>query len=138
MTTTNPKSEVKHDETPEQDRYEADRVIQASSPRRRRLTLPLFSLAHTPALNIEVTGQFRRASMPGLSKNDDGMVTLLPCIDLDTGEEGLLLSYTVVESAITRSADDYVGRSYSIVRGAIAPGKAYYAVEVYELLDGPA
>jgi len=84
---------------------------------------------------ILVTGPFRRASMPGLAKNEDGMVTILPCIDIDTGEEGLLLAYTVVESAITRSCDDYVGRRYEIVRGGKAPGKAYYDVDVYELCE---
>ncbi len=138
MTTSNPKVEDKQDEFIASALDAAAKSSQASSPRRRRLTLPLFSLAHKRELSIKVTGVFRRAAMPGLSKNDDGMVTLLPCIDIETGEEGLLLSYTVVESAITRSADDYIGRSYSIVRGTKAPGKAYYAVEVYELLDGPA
>mgnify|MGYP000255302535 CR=1 FL=1 len=100
-----------------------------------RLTLPLFSLAHTPEMEIEVRGKFRRASMPGLAKNDDGMVTLLPCIDLSSGEEGLLLAYTVVQSAIERSTDDYVGHQYKIVRGDKKPGKAYYDVEVFEVAE---
>jgi hypothetical protein len=107
------------------------------APKRRRLTLPLFSLAHKPTMHIVVTGKFREVAMPKLSRNEDGMVTILPCVDVETGEEGLLLAYTVVQSAIERSGDDYVGHRYTIERGAQAPGKDYYQVEVYEL-DAPA
>ncbi len=107
------------------------------APKRRRLTLPLFSLAHKPAMKIAVTGRFREVAMPKLSRNEDGMVTILPCIDTETGEEGLLLAYTVVQSAIERSATDYVGHVFEIVRGGKVEGKDYYSVEVYEL-DAPA
>lgn len=106
-------------------------------PKRRRLTLPLFSLAHKPHMCIEVTGKFRETAMPKLSRNEDGMVTILPCIDIDTGEEGLLLAYTVVQSAIERSSGDYVGRQYEIERGEKVAGKDYFAVEVYEI-EAPA
>ncbi len=107
----------------------------ASSPKRRRLTLPLFSLKHKPHLIIEVTAPFVSAHMPALSKNDDGTVSVLPCIDVETGEEGMLLAYTMVQSAIERSSPEYVGRTYEIERGEKVPGKDYYQVDVYELTE---
>ena len=105
----------------------------ASAPNRRRLTLPLFSLRHKPHLHIEVTGKFINAHMPALSKTEDGMVSVLPCIDRETGEEGMLLAYTMVQSAIERSSSDYVGHFFEIERGEKVPGKDYYQVDVFEL-----
>ena len=84
--------------------------------RRRRLTLPLFSLRHKPHMTIEVTGAFVDAHMPALTKSEDGMVAVLPCIDTETGEEGMLLAYTMVQSAIERSDPNYVGHFYEIER----------------------
>ena len=103
--------------------------------KRRRLTLPLFSLKHKPHMVIEVTANFVDAHMPALTKSEDGMVSVLPCIDTETGEEGMLLAYTMVQSAIERSAPDYVGRVYEIERGEKIPGKDYYQVDVYELTE---
>ncbi len=105
----------------------------ASAPKRRRLTLPLFSLRHKPHLYIEVTGPFVDAHMPALSKTEDGMVSVLPCIDTETGEEGMLLAYTMVQSAIERSSPNYVGHKFEIDRGEKVPGKDYYQVDVFEL-----
>ena len=106
-----------------------------TASKRRRLTLPLFSLKHKPHLYIEVTGRFVDAHMPALSKTEDGMVSVLPCIDRETGEEGMLLAYTMVQSAIERSSPDYVGHYFEIERGEKVPGKDYYQVDVFELLD---
>ena len=100
--------------------------------KRRRLTLPLFSLKHKPHMVIEVTANFEDAHMPALTKSEDGMVSVLPCIDTETGEEGMLLAYTMVQSAIERSAPDYVGRVYEIERGEKIPGKDYYQVRSEE------
>lgn len=110
-------------------------VISNPAPvrKRRRLTLPLFSLKHKPHMTIEATGPFVDAHMPALTKTDDGMVSVLPCIDTETGEEGMLLAYTMVQSAIERSAPNYVGHVFEIERGEKVPGKDYYQVDVFEI-----
>ena len=103
--------------------------------KRRRLTLPLFSLKHKPHMTIEATGPFVDAHMPALTKSEDGMVAVLPCIDTETGEEGMLLAYTMVQSAIERSAPNYVGHVFEIERGEKIPGKDYFQVDVFELTE---
>ena len=103
--------------------------------KRRRLTLPLFSLKHKPHMTIEATGPFVDAHMPALTKSEDGMVSVLPCIDTETGEEGMLLAYTMVQSAIERSAPNYVGHVFEIKRGEKVPGKDYFQVDVFELTE---
>ena len=113
----------------------ANQTKDVSKRKLRRLTLPLFSLKHTPKMEIEVTGAFHETRMPGLSKNEDGMVTILPCIQMETGEEGLLLSYATVQSAIERSGTEYIGRKFLIERGDLEPGKDYYHVDVFEIVE---
>lgn len=100
--------------------------------RRRRLTEKLFSIAHVPVLHIEITGKMETRTMPALAKNEDGTVPLVPVVNLDDGEAGLLIVPAVLLGVLEREVE-YVGKKFELVRGEIVEGKNYRAVEVWEL-----
>lgn len=101
--------------------------------RKARLTLPIFSLVHTPVLQIEVTGAMHGEVMPGLTGSEDREVIVMPVLKLDTGEEGMLIVPAMVQSALKKTGVDYVGKKYELVAGEKSPDKNYRPVDVYEL-----
>ena len=105
--------------------------------RRQTLTMPLFSLAHRPHMYVKITGEAYSAEMPGMSRSEDGRVPVIPCIDLESGEEGLLISLTVLQSALERIDGSYVGKCFEIEARPPRTGKDYRDVCVW-LIDEPA
>lgn len=107
----------------------------ATALKRKLVNPPLISLAHTPNVSIEVTGEFYRMHAPGLSRNEDGNVTVLPVVDNETGEIGNLLSTAVLESTLTKLPGGYVGKKFEIEAGEPKGENKYRPVKVYELSE---
>lgn len=101
--------------------------------RGKSVNLPFFSLSHTPHMFIKVIGPFEAVEAKGLSRGEDGKVTVLPVINLDTGEEGRLLALTVLESSLRRLEENYVGQSFEVVASKPRAGKEYADVKIYVL-----
>lgn len=101
---------------------------------KRKLVNPdLISLAHTPKVSVEITGDSYRMHAPGLSKNEDEAVTVFPVINLDTGETALLMSTSVLERTLHIIPGGYVGKSFEIEAGAPRGDKKYRPVKVWQL-----
>lgn len=98
----------------------------------RRLTLPLFSLAHNPYMEVELLGELRKEEMSLSAADGPKAVDLVTVLNLESGEEGNLLLPTLVASAIRNLGEVVEGKRLIIERGAKVPGKRYYAYEVFE------
>ncbi len=105
--------------------------------RRRSLSVPLMSLKHSPHIHVKVVGEMRAEDMPGLTNAVDKQVTVVPVIDLDTGEDKILLCLAMLVSALRHVPDTYVGQCFEIQSNPPAPGKNYNTVDVW-LIDCPA
>jgi len=101
--------------------------------RTERLTMPIFSLAHQQHIFIHVVGEIHETLMPGLSSDPDKPVKMIRVVNLDTGEEGNLLVLSVLESALIREPNGYVGKDYEVITGEQQPGKDYRPVDIYRL-----
>jgi len=103
----------------------------------KRLTLPIFSLGHQRNLSVRLTGEIYDCDIPGLAKKEGDLVRVMPCIDLETGEEGLLLVLTVVESSLRRIPGGYVGQCVQLENHGLRQGKGYSQVDVFLLDEVP-
>lgn len=101
--------------------------------RRRSLSVPLMSLNHTPHAFVKVTGELREEHMPGLATKGDGTVTIVPVIDLETGEDKILLCLSMLTSALNHVPEGYVGKCFEVQVEAPRPGKSYKEIEVWEI-----
>ncbi len=111
-------------------------MTKANTAWKRKLVNPgLISLAHTPHVRVVITGESFRMHAPGLSRNEDGAVTVFPVVDLDTGEVASLMSTTVLEGVLHKMEGGYVGKSFEIEAGEPAEGKNYRPVKVWELTE---
>lgn len=100
-----------------------------------KLESTMFSLKHRPVMDVRITGELIHKSMPSFAKNADGMIDLLPCIDLDTGEAGKMICTSVLASTFEEMEDPYIGKCFRFVRGPKPEGKEYYPVTIYPILD---
>lgn len=101
---------------------------------KRTLVNPdLISLAHTPHVMVEITGESYRMKAEKLSRNEDGAITVYPVINLETGECGLLMSNTVLEKTLAAVPGGYVGKKWEILSGEIREGTEYRPVKIWAL-----
>lgn len=63
-------------------------------------------------------------------------MTVVPVIDLETGESVTLICNSVLENAIRRVNGGYIGKDLLAVNIGKRKGKRYYDFEVYELAKG--
>lgn len=99
---------------------------------KRKVNLPLFSMAHTPYLWIYVVSPMMRAPMAKLAKSADGCLTIVTVVDLSTGEMGNLILPAVVESSF-RQYRHYVGKCFQLIAKDKEPGKDHRPVDVDEI-----
>jgi len=101
--------------------------------RKRQITLPLISMAHREVLYCEVTGEMMDAPMSGLARNKEKTVPVVPVVDLETGEEALLICSAIIKGAFEKVQGGYVGKRFEIREGTPIPGKRYRALDIFEL-----
>ena len=100
-----------------------------------KLESTMFSLKHRPVMDVRVTGTIVAKHMPSFAKNTDGMIDLLPVIDLDTGEKGKMICTSVLASTFHEMDEDYVGKCFRFERGEKADGKEYYPINIYPIWE---
>ncbi len=100
-----------------------------------RLTQPLISMAHKSLLICKVLEVPYLASFTVGTGETSGCPTVCKIIDLETGEEGLLICNAIILSSFANYGDALPGKIFELTSLGIAEGKAYRAVDIYELTD---
>jgi hypothetical protein len=116
----------------------AVKAVKTASGRvvKQRLTNSLFKLEIGTALEIEVTGKIYVGKPQKNAKADDKPADIMPCINLDTGEEGAIIVPAVLMSVLKESfpKDNYVGACFSICkREKKDPKDRYFPYDIMEI-----
>ena len=105
----------------------------------RHVTLPLLKCVIDTPVYVNITSPIftgKETKQAGDKKMEPAK--LINCINLETGEDCQLIVGAVLESILTEeyAENSYVGRSFSITKGAKATGKQYnpYSVAEVELV----
>lgn len=100
----------------------------------KRLTMPLFSMSHTPMMVCLMLGEIKEAEfiidIPG---KPDSKPQVIHCLNADDGIEGLLIVNAIMASALKRDGKPLTGRAFKFVAHDIREGKKYRDVEVIEI-----
>jgi len=100
----------------------------------RRLTRSLWALAHTRELAFQAQGEMYQAELAITSKvTADPLTWVLNVVNLETGEEGMLICSAVLRAALTRDSLPLNGRYFAVRAGIIREGKRYRDVDLVEL-----
>lgn len=101
---------------------------------KRRLTVPLVSMAHTPILVCLVKGEpVTMHITTGVGKEKSADPTVVPIVNLDTGEDGLLICNTIILSAFSKIEGGVTGKYFSLRSSGIRDGKAYRDIDIVEM-----
>lgn len=100
---------------------------------KRRVTVPLISLTHSKELTFQVEGTISTSAPVEGDKKSKGPMSVVPVINLETGESVTLLLPTVLKSALERVPGGYVDKKFHAVQGPKMPGRDYFQVELFEL-----
>lgn len=99
----------------------------------KRITSNLFSLTYNTKLAFRVEGEMIKQDSAKKAEEDGKPMTVMPVINMETGESLTMIVPTVLESALNRVVGGYVGKQFFAVQGAKPKGKRYFDVELYEL-----
>lgn len=105
---------------------------QVSFKIKKRLTVPIISMAHTEQLFVEILNDIETRVIEGFGKGERGGVELLRIKNLQDNQEYDLVVSAVIKSTL-QTAGDYVGKKYLFKAGLIREGKKYRTVDIYEL-----
>ena len=101
---------------------------------KQRLTLPVFSLAHTPIMVIKILSEPHEADfIIEVAGKKDSKPTVIECLNLDTDERGLLIVNAIMASAFLKAQPPLTGRYFKLTSRNIREGKKYRDIDVVEL-----
>lgn len=100
----------------------------------RRLTKPILSMAHLKELAVElITEPYEAHIALPTRKEGAGPTKVVDVVNLETGEEGMLILGSLISSAFQRAGSPLKGRFFALRSGTIREGKRYRDVDVVEL-----
>lgn len=114
--------------------------------RMKAVTLPVMRLTEEVPVYVTVTGAMYEGKEQKPTLDKDGKptkamepATILPVVDVETGEMGQIIAGAVLEGILndTYKADSYVGKSFEFIKHAKREGKRYNTYSVYEI-EAPA
>lgn len=101
-------------------------TIQRKFKAPKRLTLPLFSIAHTKILMLEFLSEFYEGDMEiGATGDKASKPTLAKVLNLDTNEQGLLIANSIIVSTLEQVAGGYLNKCFRIQDAGTREGKRY-------------
>ena len=80
----------------------------------------VWSLNYRKEMSIEITGATYDTRMPRISRSASGKVTVMPVIDVESGETGLLIVPALLSSWLDRQ-DNYMGMRLHLSNKGIDP-----------------
>lgn len=106
--------------------------------RTRAVTLPTFKLAEETPVYVKVTGAMHQSNAtqrPGKDGKAMEPATILPVVNVETGEVTQIICGSVLKGILTETYPDdgYVGKSFEITKHAKAQGKRYNTYSVFEI-----
>jgi len=97
----------------------------------RKLSLPLFSIGHTPLITAQILGDM---FMGDMSLGDFGEAESKPYLchimNLEDMQEGFLICNAVIKSTLEKLEGGYVGRYFQFRDLGKADGKRYRTVDI--------
>lgn len=97
----------------------------------RSLSLPLFSIGHTPLITAKILAPIFTGDM---SLGDFGEAESKPelchIINYETSQEGFLICNAVIKSTLEKVDGGYVGKYFQFRDGGKREGKRYRTVEI--------
>lgn len=114
--------------------------------RTKAVTLPVFKLIDETPVYVKITAAMFEGKEQKPQVDKDGKpkaamepATLLPVVNVETGEVGQIIAGAVLEGILTDSYpnDGYVGKAFEIVKHAKKDGKRYNTYSVFEI-EAPA
>lgn len=97
----------------------------------KRVTVPLWSLTHNGPIAFLVEGEISAQNSALATEGKDKPMSVVPIINLETGESLCLICPTVLESALRRTPGGYVGKEFYALQGPKMPGKRYFQIELF-------
>lgn len=92
----------------------------------KALTVPLLSIAHSLILTVQATGEIFKSDIEIKAINSkDPFPLVLPCINLETQENSLLISNAIIVSTLNKVEGGYIGKYFRFEAGNIRDGKTY-------------
>lgn len=100
--------------------------------RKTDLTKSLFTVQEGKTERVKILGDVFRFPLPSIARSEDGCVPCVDIIDLNTGEEFVLIVPTILERLLAdREPDEYP--CYEIENRGKHPAKNYNMLKVWEL-----
>ena len=101
---------------------------------KRTLTRNIVSMAHTRELLCTFTSEPYKFKLAVAGRSDTMQdADVADIVNLETGEESMLVLNTVMLSAITRDGKPTSGRSFAFRQGSVRADKKYRVVDVVEV-----
>jgi hypothetical protein len=105
----------------------------------KQVTLPTIKILIDVEYFLTLNSKFRLGSQQPAKEGQEPRkpATIIEVTNLETGEMGLVVCNKVLSSTITEMyGDDYVGRSFSIVKENKKPGRDYHTFSISEVSAG--
>ena len=104
---------------------------------KQKLILPLLNAKMDvgDSIYIKATGKMYIGKPQKDAKEGQKPADMLPCINLETGEEGEIIVAAIVKSVLDEKFPDgkYVGKGFGITKGDKPKGKRYFQYMVDEI-----
>lgn len=101
---------------------------------KRTLTRPMVAMAHQKELVFQCTSEMYAVDLPTTGRTEKMQpATVLDGIDLESGEEIMLICNAMMVSALKRAGGELIGRSFGFRAGDIKADKKYRVVDVVEI-----
>lgn len=106
-----------------------------------KLTLPVLSMAHLAVVIVLILDEIHEADfiveMPGKADSRPKVITVTNIGDdtenCKTGEDGILIVNSIMESALTKAGGSLIGRMFKISSKGMREGKQYRDIDITEM-----
>lgn len=101
---------------------------------KRTLTLPLISISHERELLFKVTGETSTIMLPVKGRSDEPKeASVITGVNVETGEEVMLIQNAIIKSALERAGGDLKGRTFAMRENGLKADKNYRVVDIVEV-----
>ncbi len=104
--------------------------------RGKSLTKTIVSMNHVKEFYCTILEDHHPLEVEGLKSKDGNFPEVYPVVNLETGEEALLLAGAVMLNTFEAYGDDIIGLSFELRPLPRIEGKKYNSVQIWEIEPG--